>query len=64
MSDAEKGEVARRVILGVVASAVIGGLALVPTESLDGNATKPLFFYLVPVLRSIVRHPLCCVVQS
>ena len=32
-------------------------LTLIPTELLDGSASKPLYEYLVPLLRSIVRCP-------
>lgn len=42
----------RRLILGLVAAAGLGAFALVPTQELQlAKPSKPLFFYLVPLLR-------------
>lgn len=42
----------RRLILGLVAAAGLGAFALVPTQELQlSKPSKPLFFYLVPLLR-------------
>lgn len=43
--------VQRRLIIGVSLSAALGAFALVPTEQLQPPPSKPLFFYLVPLLR-------------
>lgn len=49
----EKEVVKRRLLLGLLASAGLGAFALVPTQQLQiGKPSKPLFFYLVPLLRS------------
>ena len=45
----------KRVLIGAAATVLLGAFALVPSESLDGGASKPVSFYLVPVLRSVVR---------
>ena len=45
----------RRLVIGSVLTIGTIALALIPTEDLDGFANKPLFVYLVPLLRSIVR---------
>jgi hypothetical protein len=47
--------VTRRLLVGALVTGVTVAFALVPTESLDGHTKKPLSFYLVPVLRSLVR---------
>lgn len=54
-SGTDDGIVTRRLLVGAVVAGATVAFALVPTESLDGSAQKPLFFYLVPVLRSLVR---------
>jgi A/G-specific adenine glycosylase len=42
----------RRLLLGVLASVGLGAFALVPTQELQlSKPSKPLFFYLVPLLR-------------
>ena len=42
----------RRLLLGVVATVALGAFALVPTDSLRlGKPTKPLFLYLIPLIR-------------
>ena len=42
----------RRLLLGVVATVALGAFALVPTDSLrPGKPTKPLFLYLIPLIR-------------
>jgi hypothetical protein len=55
MTVAEKGIVGRRLAIGAVLAAATAAFALVPTERLDGTASKPTYFYLVPIIRSIVR---------
>jgi hypothetical protein len=47
----EKATVKRRLIIGTVLSAGLGAFALIPTEKLQPPPSKPLFFYLVPLLR-------------
>jgi len=42
----------RRLILGAVVAVVLGAFALVPTGQLQlSKPSKPLFFYLVPLMR-------------
>lgn len=41
----------RRLIGGIGLSLALGAFALVPTEKLQAPPSKPLFFYLVPLLR-------------
>ncbi len=43
----------RRLILGLGFTAAAAAFALIPTEELRGKPSQPLFFYLVPVLRSL-----------
>jgi hypothetical protein len=43
--------VQRRLIIGLVASLGLGAFALVPTEKLAPAPSKPLFFYLTPLIR-------------
>jgi hypothetical protein len=50
-ADIEAGVVQRRLLIGIGASAALGAFALVPTEKLQPAPSKPLFFYLVPLLR-------------
>lgn len=46
----------RRLILGAVAAVGLGAFALVPTQQLQlSKPSKPLFFYLVPLLRCAGR---------
>ena len=47
----EKDIVQRRLLIGLGLSAALGAFALVPTEKLQPPPSKPLFFYLVPLLR-------------
>jgi len=51
VSEAEASEVQRRLILGIGLAVVAGGFALIPTDKLQPPPSKPLFFYLVPLLR-------------
>ena len=41
----------RRVLIGVAGTAVLGALALVDLGSLVPKPSKPLFFYLTPLVR-------------
>lgn len=41
----------RRLVLGLAATAALGALALVPSTALRPKPSKPLFFYLVPLVR-------------
>jgi hypothetical protein len=50
-ADIEAGIVQRRLIIGIAATAALGAFALIPTEKLQPAPSKPLFFYLVPLLR-------------
>lgn len=50
-SDIEAGVVQRRLLIGIGASLALGAFALVPTEKLQPAPSKPLFFYLLPLLR-------------
>ena len=45
----------RRVLIGVLGAAAIGALALVPLDSLQPKPSKPLFYYLTPLVRVEVR---------
>lgn len=47
----EKAVVKRRLLIGIALSIGLGAFALVPTEKLQPPPSKPLFFYLVPLLR-------------
>ena len=49
--------VRRRLLISAGAGAGLLALSLIPSELLDGSASKPLYEYLVPLLRSIVRDP-------
>lgn len=53
-ASAEETEVVkRRLLLGLLASVGLGAFALVPTQDLALNKpSKPLFFYIVPLLRA------------
>ena len=53
--EAEEAVVKRRLLIGGVLTVGTIALSLIPTEDLDGSANKPLYVYLVPLLRSIVR---------
>lgn len=55
MSEGERGVVGRRLAIGLALTVVTAAFAIIPTESLDGAASRPLYVYLVPVLRSVVR---------
>ncbi|KAL4424061.1 hypothetical protein ABPG75_001362 [Micractinium tetrahymenae] len=53
VSQEDQEVVKRRLVLGLVAAAGLGAFALVPTQELQlAKPSKPLFFYLVPLLRS------------
>jgi hypothetical protein len=41
----------RRLLLGLGAAVVLGGLALVPLDVLTPAPSKPLFLYLTPLVR-------------
>ncbi len=49
----------RRVLLGVAGTAVLGALALVDLGSLVPKPSKPLLFYLTPLVRVEVRERCC-----
>jgi len=49
--DGAEGIVRRRLLIGIGLTAAAGAFALVPTEKLQAPASKPLFFYLIPLLR-------------
>lgn len=51
--EAEDAVVKRRLLIGGVLTVGTIALSLIPTEDLDGSANKPLYVYLVPLLRSI-----------
>lgn len=53
--DAEGAVVRRRVLIGLGLTAALGAFALVPTEKLQAPPSKPLFFYLVPLIRVQAR---------
>ena len=46
----------RRVLIGVAGTAVLGALALVDLGGLVPKPSKPLFFYLTPLVRVEVRE--------
>jgi A/G-specific adenine glycosylase len=48
----EDAVVQRRLAIGIGLSVVLGAFALVPTEKLQPPPSKPLFFYLVPLIRT------------
>ena len=41
----------RRLLIGIGLAGAAGALALVPTAELRGKPSKPLFFYLTPLVR-------------
>jgi hypothetical protein len=45
----------RRLLIGVMASVAVGAFALVPSQQLVLKPSKPMYFYLVPLLRAQVR---------
>ncbi|CAG9461803.1 unnamed protein product [Pedinophyceae sp. YPF-701] len=47
----EQATVNRRLAIGVVGSLVLGGLALIPDDAILGDPKKPLYVYLVPLVR-------------
>jgi hypothetical protein len=51
MTKEENAVIQRRLLIGIGLTAVVGAFALVPTERLQPPPSKPLFFYLVPLLR-------------
>ena len=53
----------RRVLIGVAGTAVLGALALVDLGSLQPKPSKPLFFYLTPLVRVEVRLPMLCAIN-
>lgn len=50
-SKEESEEIRRRILIGLGITAAVGAFALIPTEKLQPPPSKPLFFYLVPLLR-------------
>ena len=42
-------------IIGALASIGLGAFALVPLDSISGKPPKPLFYYLIPLVRIQVR---------
>lgn len=50
MTEEEKGTVNRRLIIGLALTAAFAGLSQIEIEAPE--PTKPLFFYLVPIVRS------------
>jgi hypothetical protein len=57
MNETEQAIVRKRIFIALGASAAVAAFAFVPTELLNGKASKPASFYLVSVLRSVVRIP-------
>jgi len=51
MSDADQGEVTRRLLIGLAGVAAFIAVGLIPDKESRPKPTKPLFFYLVPLLR-------------
>lgn len=49
--DVDAGVVTRRLLIGIGLSVGVGAFALIPTEKLQPAPSKPLFFYLVPLVR-------------
>lgn len=51
----------RRLAIGILASVGLGAFALVPTEQLVLKPSKPMYFYVVPLLRIKASwwHGLC-----
>ena len=49
----EEATIKRRLLLGGAGTLGLLALAQIPTEDLGGKASKPLFFYLVPVVSSL-----------
>eukprot|EP00955_Chlamydomonas_euryale_P017181 183322-Chlamydomonas_euryale.AAC.6 len=43
--------VQRRLLIGLGGAAVLGAFALVPTQSMRLKPPKPMYFYVVPLLR-------------
>jgi A/G-specific adenine glycosylase len=53
-SPEQQGVVRRRLLQGALATAALAAFALVPTRALRiGAPSKPLFFYLVPLVRAL-----------
>jgi len=51
MSDADQGEVTRRLLIGLAGVAAFIAVGLIPEKESRPKPTKPQFFYLVPLLR-------------
>ena len=51
-NDNESSVVRRRLVIGLGLSAVVAAFAMVPTEKLQPPPPKPLFFYLIPLIRT------------
>lgn len=51
-ADVDGAEVRRRLLIGLALTAGLGAFALIPTERLAPPPSKPLFFYLVPLVRA------------
>ncbi|KAL3154144.1 hypothetical protein ABBQ32_013670 [Trebouxia sp. C0010 RCD-2024] len=49
--DGSGAVVTKRLLLGLGLTAAAGALALIPTADLRGKPSKPLFFYLTPLVR-------------
>ncbi|KAK9864586.1 hypothetical protein WJX84_004795 [Apatococcus fuscideae] len=47
----DQGVVRRRLLIGIAAAAVLGGLSLIPSDTLREKPPRPLFQYLAPLLR-------------
>ena len=54
MTTDEQSVVTKRLLLAGVGVAAISAFALIPTTTFNGTASKPVFYYLVPVIRSVV----------
>jgi len=52
LSADDKSTVQKRLLIGILLSALAGGFALIPTTSLAPPPSKPLFFYLSPLLQA------------
>lgn len=49
----------RRLLIGAALTAGAAAFALLPTEALRARPPKPLYFYIVPLLRVKVRACVC-----
>ncbi|GMH38111.1 hypothetical protein BSKO_05995 [Bryopsis sp. KO-2023] len=53
LSEEEEAIVQRRLLLGVGASVILGGLALLPSDLFNSKPDQPLQAYVVPILRTV-----------